>query len=176
MGRRFLDLDGRTGVATLSPLTVGCAALLLLSACGEPRRYGDTGGTPTAFRVTLDRAFVSGMHNRQARLGVGVGGSVSSGGHRSVGTGVGLSFSATSVFLVGGDGVGEAQVFRQKLSWGETTFTVPLTPGRILHLTVQVQGGREGWEAVGSLEVPSTTTPTVMLGLSDAGPRLSVQP
>lgn len=175
MGWRHHHLERSARVAAPSPLILLGAALILLSACGEPRRYGDVGGTPTTVRVSLDRAFVSGMHNRQARVGVGVGGSVSSGGHRSVGTGLGVSFSATSVYLLGGEGAGEAQLFRQTLSWGETTFTVPLTPGRSLHLTVQVQGGREGWESVGAVVIPAGATPTVTLGLSDAGPRLSAQ-
>lgn len=149
--------------------------LALLTACGEPRRFGDIGGVPTTVRVTLDRAFVSGMQNRQARVGVGVGAAVSSGGHSSVGTGIGLSFSSTTVYLLGGENTSEAQIFRKEVKWGESTFTVPLTPGRTLHLTVQVQGGREGWEAIGSVVIPATANPTVTIGLSDAGAHLSAQ-
>jgi hypothetical protein len=153
----------------------GLALLAVLAGCGEPRRFGDAGGVPVAFTVTLDRAFVSGMRNRQGRVGLGVGGSLSSGGHSSVGTGVGLSFASTTVYLVGGDGPGEAQVFRQELKWGENGFTVPLTPARTLHLTVQVQGGRDGWEAIGPVTLPAVDHPTVTIGLSDAGPRISAQ-
>jgi len=154
--------------------TVVCG-LALLTACGEPRRFGDIGGTPTSVRVTLDRAFVSGMQNRQAHVDVGVGGSVSSSGHSSIGTGIGLSFSSTTVYLLGGENAAEGQIFRKEIKWGEGTFTVPLTPGRTLHLTVQVQGGREGWEAIGSVVIPVTANPTVTIGLSDAGAHLSAQ-
>lgn len=159
---------------SLKYVLVVCA-VALLTACGEPRRFGDIGGTPTTVRVTLDRAFVSGMQNRQARVGVGVGGTVSSGGYSSVGTGIGLSFSSTTVYLVGGENAAEAQIFRKEVKWGESIFTVPLTPGRTLHLTVQVQGGREGWEAIGSVVIPATANPTVTIGLSDAGAHLSAQ-
>lgn len=163
----------------LSPVSsrfvLGLICLMALTACGKPRRYGDVGGEPTAVRVNLERAFVSGMQNRQARVGVGVGGSVSSGGHSSTGVGVGLSFSSTSVYLLGGEGAGEGQIFRREIKWGETVFVVPLTPGRTLHLTVQVQGGREGWEAIGSVVVPASSSPTVIIGLSEAGAKISTQ-
>jgi len=145
----------------------------ILASCGTPRRFGDTGGAPVEFRVSLDRAFVSSMQNRQARVGVGVGGALSSGGHTSVGTGLGLSFSSTTVYLVGGDGAGQAQVFRKEIKWGDTTFTVPLTKGRTLFLTVQVQGGREGWEAIGSVVIPDADKPVVTVVLSEAGPKVS---
>jgi hypothetical protein len=159
-------------------LRIYCLLLCILSlaACGKARRYGDAGGVPVAFHVTLDKAFVSGMQNRQGRVGVGVGGTVSSGGHSSIGTGIGLGFSATTVYLLGGDGAGQAQVFRKEITWGENAFTVPLAKGRTLYLTVQVQGGREGWEAIGSVVVPADEKPTVTIGLSDAGPRISAAP
>ena len=81
----------------------------------------------------------------------------------------------TTVYLLGGENTSEAQIFRKEVKWGESTFTVPLTPGRTLHLTVQVQGGREGWEAIGSVVIPATANPTVTIGLSDAGAHLSAQ-
>jgi len=169
-------------MAALRPLSlsVRCVLIalcsLLLTACGTPRRYGDTGGVPVVFHVNVDRAFVAGMQNRQGRVGVGVGGSLSSGGHSSLGTGVGLSFSATTIYLVGGDGAGEAQVFRQELKWGESSFTVPLAPGRTLFLTVQAQGGRDGWEAIGSLVIPPGDKPQVTVRLTDTGAQLSAAP
>ena len=158
--------------------TLGFAlvALCLLAGCGEKRRYGDDGGTSVAFRVTLDRAFVSEMANRQGRVGVGVGAGVSSGGGSSIGTGVGLSFSSTTVYLVGGDGPGQGQVFRHELQWGENAFAVPLKPGRTLHLTIQVEGGRQGWEALGQVEIPSAPQPQVQALLNAGGPKLSVSP
>jgi hypothetical protein len=151
-------------------------ALGLLSACGAKRRFGDEGGAPVAFHVVLDRAFVSEMRNRQGRVGVGVGAGMSSGGGTSIGTGLGLSFSATTVSLVGGDGPGEGQVFRKDLEWGDNDFTVPLAPGRTLHLTVQVHGGREGWEAIGSVVVPRGADPRITATLAESGPTLGVSP
>ena len=152
------------------------AILCLAVGCGAKRRYGDEGGTPVTMRVTLDRAFVSDMKNRQGRVGVGVGAGMSSGGGSSIGTGVGLSFSSTTVYLVGGDGPGQGQVFRKEIEWGESSFSVPLTPGRTLHLTVQVEGGRQGWEAIGSVEIPRAPAPTVDVVLGAAGPKLSAGP
>ncbi|MBA3685217.1 MAG: hypothetical protein H0W72_08255 [Planctomycetes bacterium] len=143
----------------------------LLGACGKKRRYGDEGGTPVSFIITLDRAFVSGMRNRQGRLGVGAGVGLGSGGHSSVGGGVGMSFSATTVDIYGGEGPGEGQIFRHEIGWGETRFSVPLMPGRVLHITVQATGGREGWECVGSVTIPATGS-TVHLDLGEAGPVL----
>jgi len=151
-------------------------ATCFVVGCGEKRRFGDDGGTAVAFRVALDRAFVSDMRNRQGRVGVGVGAGVSSGGGSSIGTGVGLSFSATTVSIVGGDGPGQGQIFRKELEWGENVFSVPLTPGRTLHLTIQVEGGRQGWEAIGSVEIPSAPQPKVEAVLNAGGPKLSVSP
>ncbi len=151
-------------------------ALCLVVGCGKKRRFGDEGGTPVTMRVTLDRAFVSDMKNRQGRVGVGVGAGMSSGGGTSLGTGVGLSFSATTVYLVGGDGPGQGQVFRKEIEWGESSFSVPLTPGRTLHLTVQVEGGRQGWEAIGSVEIPRTPSPMVDVVLGASGPKLTAGP
>ncbi|HYE06479.1 MAG TPA: hypothetical protein VEL07_13270 [Planctomycetota bacterium] len=148
---------------------------LVLIGCGQKRRYGDDGGVPTAFTVTLEKAFVSDMQNRQGRVGVGGGVGMGSRGS-SAGVGLGLSFSATVVYLLGGEQSGGAQIFRRELSWGENTFTVPLTPGRELALTVQVQGGREGWEGVGSVTIPEQPGAVVDVRLLSTGPSVSVAP
>ena len=157
-------------------LLVLSAALCLAVGCGTKRRYGDEGGTPVTMRVTLERAFVSDMKNRQGSVGVGVGAGISSGGGSSIGTGVGLSFSSTTVYLVGGDGPGQGQVFRKEIEWGESSFSVPLMPGRTLHLTVQVEGGRHGWEAIGAVEIPRSPAPTVDVVLGASGPKLTAGP
>jgi hypothetical protein len=147
------------------------AAILALpcTSCGQPRRYGDSGGVPVAFDVHLDRAFVRGMRNRQGRPSVGAGASFGSGGYSSFGTGVGLSFSATDVYLLGGDGIAEGQVFRQELRWGDNAFTVPLAPGRTITLTIRVEGGREGWESIGSYIIPLGERPQVVIRLDGNG-------
>ena len=147
----------------------GC---LLLSSCGEPRRYGDVGGIPVNITAEVDRAFFKNMENRQGRPSAGVGVGFSSGGATSSGVGVGLSFSSTQVYLVGGDAVGQSNVFRHELKWGNNTFTVPLNPGRVLHLTVVAEGGRRGWEAIGNITIPADS-PAIQMALSADGARIT---
>lgn len=151
-------------------------ACLVVSSCGQTRRYGDDQGAPVAFTVSLDRAFVKAMHNNQWRPSVGAGASFSSGGSRSYGTGVGVSFSSTNVYLLGGEGPAEAQVFRRELKWGDNAFTVPLTPGRTLHLTVKAEGGREGWESLGEFPVPRDGDPRFSITLGRDGAKVTVTP
>ena len=150
--------------------------LLLMAGCGEPRRFGDTDGTPTAFSVSLDRAFVNGFENRQGRPSVGAGVGFSSGGGSYSGAGVGFTFSTTQVYLLGGDNIGQGEVFRQELKWGENSFSVPLKPGRTLHLTVMAEGGRRGWEGVGSLVAPQDTAPAVHIELGAQGGKITTTP
>ena len=163
---------GTTQTLTLAAV----AAILLLTGCGEPRRYGDTGGTPTAFTVSLDRAFVNGFENRQGRPSVGGGVGFSSGGGSYSGVGVGLSFSSTQVYLLGGEKIGQGEVFRQELKWGENNFSVPLTPGRTLYLTITAEGGRRGWEGIGSLVVPQDAAPTAHIVLGAEGGKITTTP
>src|SRR3954467_5340383 len=95
-------------------LLVACSLALTLAGCGQTRRYGDSDGQPVAFTVHLDRAFVKGMHNRQWQPAGGAGVAVGSGGYSSTGVGVGFSFSSTHVYILGGDGPAEAQVFMKE--------------------------------------------------------------
>ena len=150
--------------------------LMLLSGCGEPRRFGDVDGVPVTINASIDRAFFKNMENRQGRPSAGVGAGFSSGGHSSVGVGVGLSFSSTQVFLVGGDAVGQKNVFRKEMKWGQNSFTVPLTPGRTLHLTAVAEGGRRGWEALGPVTIPLTAAdkaPAVEVVLDENGAKIT---
>ena len=164
----------RSAVRLLPILIFAGAALLALDGCGEARRYGDEGGVPVTVQVHLERAFVNGMRNRQGQVGVGVGAGFSSGGGSAIGTGIGLSFSSTTVYLLGGDAVGEANVFRQELKWGDNTFSVPLKPGRTIQLAIQAQGGREGWEGVGSAVIPDGPNPGVTIVAGEAGGKTTV--
>lgn len=164
-------------MGTAQTLTLAAiAAVLLLTGCGEPRRYGDVGGTPTAFTVSLDRAFVNGFENRQGRPSVGGGVGFSSGGGSYSGVGIGLSFSSTQVYLLGGEKIGQGEVFRQELKWGENSFSVPLTPGRALYLTITAEGGRRGWEGIGSLVVPQDAAPAARIVLGAEGGKVSTTP
>ncbi|MBA3709704.1 MAG: hypothetical protein H0W83_12900, partial [Planctomycetes bacterium] len=133
-------------------------------------------GVPVAFTVHLERAYVHEMRNRQFRPSVGAGAAFGSNGTSSYGTGVGLGFSSTQVYLLGGDGVAESQVFRRELRWGDNSFSVPLTPARVLHLTVQVEGGREGWESIGNITIPTAIAPQVRIVLDHAGGAVTVGP
>lgn len=151
------------------------AAVLVLSACGEPRRFGDANGVPVNVIAKIERPFFSTMQNRQGRPSAGAGVGISSGGWSSVGVGVGFQFSSTQVYLLGGDSIGQGNVFRKEMKWGENSFTVPLVAGRTLHLTVQAEGGRRGWEAIGTLTVPAQD-PTVTLVLDGNGAKMTVTP
>jgi hypothetical protein len=156
---------------------MGLVALsLAIAGCGSERRFGDADGVPVTVIVNLDRAYVRGLSSRQVRTSVGAGASFGSGGHRSSGVGVGLTFEATNAYLVGGDGPAEAQVFRKKLSWGENTFTVPLTPGRSMYLSSQVSGGYEGWESVGEVTIPPDGSPTIRVSLLGTDLSVAVDP
>lgn len=172
----LLDAADRASVRAMKfPLLLVVGAFLLLSACGEPRRFGDAGAAPVTVNVKVDRAFFSSMENRQGRPSAGAGVGFGSGGARSVGVGVGFSFSSTQVYLLGGDQVGQGNVFIKEVKWGDNTFEVPLASGRTLHLTVQAEGGRRGWEAIGTITVPAQD-PTVAIVLDTNGAKLTVTP
>lgn len=159
----------------MSALRIGaCCALLVLASCGGSRLVGDPEGVPITFRVELDRAFVRAMANRQGRVGLGAGVGIGSGGPRGgLGLGLGLSFTSTRVSLLGGGAAGRADLFRQRISWGDNAFTVPLRPDRTVVLTADVSGAREGWEEVGSFTVDARK-PVLLLRLGEAGGRLEL--
>ncbi len=150
-------------------------SLALLSACGEPRRFGDPGGVPVTITAQVDRAFFNTMENRQGRPSAGAGVGFGSGGTTGVGVGIGFSFSSTQVYLLGGDQVGQGNVFHKEVKWGDNTFSVPLTPGRTIHFTVQAEGGRRGWEALGPVVIPASD-PHVAIQLDSNGGKLTVTP
>ena len=153
-------------------LALGIAGLTSIS-CSTPRRFGDPGGVPVSIVVDLDRAFVSSMTNRQWTPSIGGGVAVGSGGSQASGAGMGLTFSSTKVYVIGGDAAGQANVFRREVKWGTNAFTVPLTPGRTLVLGAQVQGGREGWESVGSVVIPTASGAQVHITMSANGGAVS---
>lgn len=157
------------------PLLLACAVVLVLSGCGEPRRFGDAGGVPVTVNAQVNRQFFSSMENRQGRPSAGAGVGFSSGGHSSMGVGIGFQFSSTQVYLLGGDAVGQANVFRQELKWGDNQFTVPLAAGRTIFLTVQAEGGRRGWEAIGQFVIPAQD-PRISVELDGNGAKVTVTP
>ena len=62
------------------------------------------------------------------------------------------------------------------MKWGDNRFSVPLTPGRALHLTVTAEGGRRGWEAVGTVVVPQDAAPAVNIALGAEGGKVTTTP
>lgn len=150
-------------------LAAVAALILVLAGCGTPRRFGDVDGKPILVQVHLQRAYVRSLSDRNVGIGAGVGVGVGSGGHSHTGVGIGLSFSSTQVYLLGGDATGQGNVFRKQISWGSNSFEVPLTPGRTLAFTVQVQGGYEGWEGIGTVTIPETGAHTIRIDLLGEG-------
>jgi hypothetical protein len=159
-------------LAVLALVALACAS------CGQPRRYGDEGGVPVAFQVAVDKAFFSSMRNHQVGGVVGAGGSWSPGYGAGFGTGVGvgITFTTTSVYILGGEGVGQADVFRQEVKWGDNHFTVPLKPGHVINLSVHAEGGRQGWEVLGPITVPAGADPRLSIALGADGPKVTVAP
>jgi len=151
-------------------------ALVALVACATPRRFGDPEGLPITFTVTVERAFFENMHNHQWSPSVGAGVGLGSGGGSGAGLGVGLGFAGTSIYLIGGDAAGQADVFRKELKWGDNTFTVPLRPGRTMVLGVQAEGGRVGWESLGSVTVPAASDVRVTVVMDANGGRIDTVP
>ncbi len=151
------------------------ATVLLLTACGEPRRFGDSGGVPVTINAQVERPFFSSMENRQGRPSAGAGVGFGSGGATGIGVGIGFSFSSTQIYLLGGDAVGQGNIFRKEMKWGDNTFSVPLTAGRTLHLTVQAEGGRRGWESIGTVTVPAQD-PQIAIVLDTNGAKMTVTP
>jgi hypothetical protein len=167
-----------TAIARSSVLVSVALAAVLLSACGDERRYGDAGARPVDFTVHLERQYIRNLADRHIGVGFGAGGSWSSNGSSGTGMGIGLTFAATTVTLYGGDGVAESQVFQQELKWGDNSFAVPLAPGRVIYLMVRAEGGHEGWESIGNVTVPSATAanPAIIINLAGSGRSIATNP
>ena len=147
----------------------GLSSVLTVSGCGASRVEGDADGVLVPFAVQVDEAFFSRMADHRTSVGTGAGVGFGSGGSTGLGLGFGLGFHATTVYLLGGEHPGEAGSFRRKLSWGENHFVIPLRAGRTVNLTVQAEGGRQGWESVGVLTVAVPAADQVDLKLDRNG-------
>jgi len=143
------------------------AVALLVSGCGESRRNGDPGGEPVSFRIHLERRYVRHMQNQQWTPSGAVAVGSGSNGGPYVSSGLSMSFSATSVYIYGGDKIATADVFVRELKWGDNAFTVPLAPHRQLFLTVKATGGREGYQLVGTVTIPDSPQAAIRLALGD---------
>jgi hypothetical protein len=117
------------------------------------------------------------MQNMQGRASVGVaGGGYAPAGSAFMSSGVSLSFASTEVDLLGGEDELDGSVFEQQVHWGDTTFQVPLQPGRRLFLALQAHGGREGIEDLGSVVIPAADSARLELTLAGGEARIVVTP
>ena len=152
--------------------------MLAFSGCGGPtfrHAQGDSAGVSTVIEVELSRQYVRDLRNRgpggreYVVYGPGFVGSAWGGyGHHGYPHGYwsphghyhrdaffssDASWSGpapTSVFLLGGDGPGQARLLRTELEYGLTIIDLPIRPGRQVTLTMQAYGGYEGWETLGT--------------------------
>lgn len=147
-------------------------ATLVLAACNQPRRLtGDPGARPVAVHVRLHRAFSTDLTGSSVQPRVGMGFGLGPGGP-AMGFGLGFSYRPTTITLLGGETAGSARLFRRRLNRGDSTFAVPLVPGRELVLTLVVEGQHSGWETVATTTVPTSTGPSSLSLVLDAnGPR-----
>lgn len=178
------------------PAAVALMALMVLAlvGCGEPRTpAGDPGGVPVAFVVQLEQGYVRGMSSAVSSsmrpLGPRGHWHVHRHGdprYRHFGRRETWVYHVdpdpwhepqfTDVYLLAGDGPAEAGLFRTALPGGERRFSVPIRPGRVVTLTIQARGAREGWEAVGHFTATGEPGQEVALALTADGPRMTVSP
>lgn len=155
----------------LSLVSVAALTLAVVAGCGQSRRQGDPNGEAVTVVVRLDPAFLHDLRTHTASTqGAGASSAVPIGSH------FGVPLTATTVSLLGGDAPGEAQIFWHELAWGETRFTVPLRPGRIVTLTLKAEGGHQGLADCGTLVIPRAAGVEVDLRLDAAGERLALLP
>ncbi len=161
----------------------------VLMGCGRstPRRVGDPDGVPVQFVVELESGYAANISSPSGDVGwydawpydpfyrpYGHGfrhphhfGAM---WHGPMWHGPG----PTGVNLLGGDGPVQAQVFRRELDRGINRFQIPIRAGHVVTLTVQVMGGRQGWESVGTITGSGLMGQSVDLRLRAAGPTVTV--
>jgi len=122
-------------------------ACLALSGCSQ--RPGHADGAPFAFLVTLERPFVHAIAQRQIHVHTDERDEPFRDSRETATVGL----STTEVTLRGGSRPRGEDLFRQRLSWGENRFTVPLRTGGRLWLSVAVDGGWVGWLDLGPIEL-----------------------
>lgn len=182
----------RTLTALLAAVTIA------LTGCGGPYHRtarGDPAGVPVRLEVDISRNFVRDLPNR------GPGGRevvVYSNGYYSGWWGGWGHYGAcppgyryrydpfwysdvywtgpapTAVYLLAGDGPGQARLLRTELDYGKNLIDLPITPGRRVTLTVQAYGGYEGWEEIGSFTVANQPGQVVLIDLQEHAPHLRV--
>jgi len=185
------------------PVALIAALTLALVGCGGPYHrtaLGDAGGVPVRLEVEISRDFVRDLNNRGPGGrevvvynqgfytgwwgGYGYRGSHGNGycppGHRYAYDPFWYSNvywtgpAPTAVYLLGGDGPGQARLLRTELDYGTNFIDVAVRPGRAVTLTVQAYGGHEGWEAVGTFTAADKAGQVVKLDLKEHAPQMRV--
>jgi hypothetical protein len=182
------------------PAVILAALSLALVGCGGPYHRtakGDIGGVPVRLEVEITRDFVRDLPNR------GPGGreyvvynngfySGWWGGYGYPGYGYcppGYRYrydpfwysdvywtgpAPTAVYLLGGDGPGQARLLRTELDYGVNLIDVSIRPGRTVTLTVQAYGGYEGWEALGAFTAADKPGQVVKIDLKEHAPIMHI--
>ncbi len=176
--------------------------MLGFSGCGGPtfrHAQGDPAGALTLIEVELSRQFVRDLRNRgpggreYVAYNSGFVGSAWGGyGYRSYPYGycppyhhhsIDPFFSSaaswsgpapTTVYLLAGDGPGQARLLRTELEYGLTIIDLPIRPGRQVTLTMQAYGGYEGWETLGTFTAADKPGQRVVIDAKEHAPRIIV--
>ena len=183
-------------------IPVALVVMFGFSGCGGPafrHAHGDPDGISTVIEVEISRQYVRDLRNHgpggreYVVYGSGFVGSAWGGyGHRGYPYGycppsyhhsIDPFFSGdaswggpapTSVYLLGGDGPGQARLLRTELEYGLTIIDVPIRPGRPVTLTVQAYGGYEGWETLGTFTAADKPGQRVVIDAKEHAPRMIV--
>lgn len=180
--------------------TLILAVTLALVGCGGPYHRtarGDAGGVPVRLEVEISRDFVRDLANRgpggrevvsyNHGFYTGWWGGYGYHGHAHCPPGYRYRYdpfwhsnvywtgpAPTAVYLLGGDGPGQARLLRTELDYGLNLIDLAVRPGRTVTLTVQAYGGDEGWEAVGTFTAADQPGQVVKLDLKEHAPLLRV--
>ena len=80
----------------------------------------------------------------------------------------------TTVYLLGGDGPGQARLMRTELDYGTNLIDLTVRPGRQVTLTLQAYGGYEGWEEIGRFTAADRPGQRVVIDLKEHAPQLRI--
>jgi len=176
------------------------AVAFALGGCGGPYHRtarGDADGVPVRLEVEISRDFVRDLSNRgpggrevvvyNHGFYTGWWGGYGYHGHGHCPPGYRYRYdpfwysdvywtgpAPTAVYLLGGDGPGQARLLRTELDYGTNLIDVAVRPGRAVTLTVQAYGGHEGWEAIGTFIAADKAGQVVKLDLKEHAPHLRV--
>lgn len=183
-----------------APAALIAVLTLILVGCGGPYHRtakGDSDGVPVRLEVEISREFVRDLPNHGPggrEIVVYNQGFYSGwwGGYGYHGYGYcppGYRYhydpfwysdvywtgpAPTAVYLLGGDGPGQARLLRTELDYGVNLIDVSVRPGRTVTLTIQAYGGYEGWEAVGTFTAADKPGQVVKVDLKEHAPYMHI--